>query len=203
MSADRGDAPPLPGPGHNLGPSMDDGRAWRVHAWSKARAARPEARLPVEIVRMRKRRAAELGLDYRTYASVRSYSGRDISGLLFSSNALGLFATHQRLPDAVADRLRALHQCRRIALLHPPLDPVALADRLESLDRLYRAPRLLGSWPAMRDAMARVQDGLPAAALVLIGAAPLERDWAGAGRLGGYLDAARYFGAHPGLLSGA
>ena len=203
MATTPGDVPPLPGLGHNQGPTMEAGRTWRLHAWGSAKAARPEARLPVQIVRMRKRRAKELGLSYRTYAAVRAFSGRDIAGLLFSSNALGLYAGHDRMPDAVAFRLRAIGPCRRIGLLHPPLDPVALVDRLDMLDRLYRAPRLHAAWPALRDAVARVQDGVPASGLLLVGAAPLERDWASAGRLAGYLDARDYFGPGPGPGPGA
>lgn len=184
-------ADPLPGIGHNNGPSMEDGRAWRLHAWTRARAeAQPN--LPVEVVRMRIRRAAELGMGYRTYAAIRAASGRDPAALVFSSNALGLHGGRDLRPE-VAERLSAIRQCLRIGLLTAPLDPVALTGRLP-LDRLYRAPAPHARWPVLRETLARVQEGRPAAALVLIGAAPGEADWAAAGRLGAYLDAARYFG---------
>ena len=57
--------------GHNNGPSMETGRGFRVHAWSKARADLIP-NLPIEILRGRVRRAKELGLPYKTYASVRA-----------------------------------------------------------------------------------------------------------------------------------
>ncbi|MGR3455201.1 hypothetical protein [Pseudooceanicola sp.] len=185
-------ADPLPGIGHNRGPSMDEGRAWRVHSWTRARAQAEET-LPVELVRMRMRRAAELGMSYRTYASVRATAGRDPAALVFSSNALGLHGGRGPEPSVRA-RLDGLRACLRIGLLTAPLDPVALAEDLP-LDRLYRAPPPGARWPVLRGTLARIQDGRPASAFVLIGAAPGEAEWAAAGRLGAYLDAARYFGA--------
>ncbi len=57
--------------GHNGGPTLEPGGAWRRHCWRKARAdLLPH--LPIEVLRTRVRRAGELGLDYRTYASVRA-----------------------------------------------------------------------------------------------------------------------------------
>jgi len=185
-------ADPLPGIGHNNGPSMDEGRAVRIHYWSRAKAE-AQPKLPVEVVRMRIRRAAELGMSYRAYASIRASSGRDPSALVFSSNALGLHGGTELRPE-VHDRLATIRSCLRIGLLTAPLDPVALAGLLP-LDRLYRAPAPHARWPVLREAMARVQEGRPAAAFVLIGAAPGEADWASAGRLGAYLPAAAYFAA--------
>lgn len=184
--------PALPGIGHNRGPDMTAGRSLRIHRWRRAKAE-AQTKLPVEIVRMRIRRAAELGMEYRTYAAIRQTAGRDVAGLVFSSNALGLHAGGP-LPAATDAQLRGLRGVVRIGLLTPPLDPVALAEHLP-LDRLFRAPPLRARWPVLRDAMSRMQDGRPAAALVLIGAAPGEADWAVAGRLGAYLDATSYFRA--------
>ena len=62
---------------------------WRHHCWTKARRELlPE--MPLEVVRYRMKRAAELGLDYRTYAGVRASTGRDIVAILFSIPALSL-----------------------------------------------------------------------------------------------------------------
>ncbi|TMV67455.1 hypothetical protein FGG78_32035, partial [Thioclava sp. BHET1] len=67
---------PTCGPGHNGGPTMEPGFGWRKHCWSKARQdLLPH--LPIEILRNRVRRAKELGLEYRTYASVRAATGHD------------------------------------------------------------------------------------------------------------------------------
>jgi hypothetical protein len=67
----------MSGIGHNRGPAMDAGASWRRHCWSVARAELLP-HLPLEVIRMRVRRAAEIGLDYRTYATVREASGYDI-----------------------------------------------------------------------------------------------------------------------------
>lgn len=185
-------ADPLPGIGHNNGPSMDEGRAWRVHAWTRAKAQAQE-KLPVEIVRLRLRRAAELGMSYRAYAAIRASAGRDPAALVFSSNALGLHGGSSLRPE-VHDRIAGLRACLRIGLLTAPLDPVALTEALP-LDRLYRAPGPHARWPVLRETMARVQEGRPAAAFVLVGAAPGEAEWAAAGKLGAYLPAEAYFTA--------
>lgn len=47
--------------GHNGGPAMNPGSAWRRHCWTVAREALLPT-LPVEVVRLRLRRARELGL---------------------------------------------------------------------------------------------------------------------------------------------
>ncbi len=79
-----------PGLGHNGGPTMEPGYGWRLHCWKKARAdLLPH--LPIEVLRTRVKRAAELGLEYRTYASVRAATGHDVVAFLFSSNALRVF----------------------------------------------------------------------------------------------------------------
>ena len=180
---------PLPGLGHNRGPTMEPGETLRRHAWTRARAQAAE-KLSLQVLRMRMARAAELGMSYRSYASVRASSGRDVAALVFTSNALGLFPGAP-LPDAVAVRLSGIRRCRRIALVSGALDPVALAGTLP-VDALYRAPPVHARWPALREAMSRLEAG-PAAGTVLICAAPGEAEWAAAGRLGACLDARRYF----------
>ncbi|MDH3263731.1 MAG: hypothetical protein OEM24_07010, partial [Paracoccaceae bacterium] len=68
---------------------MEGGAGWRRHCWTKAREELLPT-LPLEVVRLRVKRAAELGLDYRAYASFRASTGHDVVALLFSSNALRL-----------------------------------------------------------------------------------------------------------------
>ena len=60
--------------GHNGGPTLQPGAAWRSHCWRTARAALLPT-LPIEVVRLRVNRARALGLAYKTYASVRAASG--------------------------------------------------------------------------------------------------------------------------------
>ena len=77
----------MSGIGHNKGPTREKGAGWRRVAWKKSREALLP-KLPLEVVRMRVRRARELGLDYKSYAGFRAANGRDIVAFLFSSNAL-------------------------------------------------------------------------------------------------------------------
>ena len=189
MAGLRETPPPPPGAGHNNGPSMEAGRAWRVHCWTRARAARPEAKLPLPIVRMRIARAQELGLPYKTYASVRAVSGRDVAALLFTSNALRLFR-EGALPEDRRAALEAVRHCLLAGLIHPPLAVTAA----EPLAQAARAPGLFHGWTETRDMIAAAHPRLPGPAVLLIGETALEETWAAAGRLAGYLEGAGYFG---------
>ncbi|MCU0906443.1 MAG: hypothetical protein MUF73_03150 [Rhodobacteraceae bacterium] len=187
---------PVAGLGHNNGPAMDAGLSWRRHAWARARADLLPT-LPIEVLRTRVRRAAELGLDYRTYAGVRAATGRDVVGFLFSSNALRVLRAGDALPAVHAARLADLH-AGRIGLANPPLPPAALAAACGSaLDACAAAPALMAPWRAAREAMdaARRTAGWPADAVILVGAHELERGWSEAGRLAAFLSADRYFAA--------
>ena len=77
----------MSGIGHNRGPSINEGGAWRKYCWQKARSDLLRT-LPLEIVRLRVARAREIGLDYRTDATVRATTGQDIVAFLFSSRSL-------------------------------------------------------------------------------------------------------------------
>jgi hypothetical protein len=178
---------------------MDAGVAWRRHCWSVARAELLP-HLPLEIVRLRVRRARELGLDYRTYATAHATTGRDIIAFLFSSNALRVLRPGDPLPDDRAGKLRAIGNCATALLAHPPLDPARLAAEIADrhairFDPAAPAPRFAAPWRELR---ARVIAALPAGAapggVVLVGDTCAEREWCEAGRLGGYLEADRYFG---------
>ena len=70
----------MSGIGHNNGPTMEGGAGWRRHCWTKAREELLPT-LPLEVVRLRVKRAAELGLDYRAYASFRASTGHDVVAL--------------------------------------------------------------------------------------------------------------------------
>jgi len=182
--------------GHNNGPTMEKGRAWRRYAWTKARAELLPT-LPLEVVRLRVRRARELGLDYKAYASIRAASGHDVVALLFSSNALRVGPGVVALPADRADRIAALRACGRLAILHAPIAPAAFADANPVFDAAGPAPRFTDGWGAMRAAIQALtaERGLPGDRVVLVGETAFEREWSQAGRLAGYLAADRYFGA--------
>lgn len=197
-------APTLPGLGHNGGPTIEAGYGWRRHAWSTARKALLPT-LPIEVVRLRVRRAAELGLDYRTYASVRAASGHDVVAFLFSSNALRVMARSGGAlpPDRVA-KLSAIKACGRIGLATAPLSPARLAEAAavwqadlsqgsSLLDATHPAPPAFARFADLRRNLADAITGHPADRVILIGDTSAEREWLAAGRLAYYLPADRYF----------
>ncbi len=186
-----------PGIGHNNGPTLESGAAWRKHCWGKARADLLP-RLPIEVVRYRLRRAKEIGLDYKTYATVRASTGRDIVAFLFSTNALRLFRADQALERARADKLAGVRNIERRALTIAPLTPAQVLAGVPILDSAAAAPYVHGSWSHWAAAMDAARGAkTPADAVLLVGDTALERDWAVAGRLAGYLDASRFFAPAP------
>ena len=190
----------LAGIGHNNGPSMDAGRAWRIHAWKKAQKKLMPNTIPKLVLQMRIRRAAELGMDYKTYARVRQTSGQDITGLLFSSNALRIIAYGAHMPDAERRALEAVRNSSKLALVHRPNNPEAVLAAHPVLDAAGAAPRFNESWSEMRSKVQALihSQGLPGASVVVIGDAPLESERSTAARAAAYLPAAEYFGHHTG-----
>jgi len=185
------------GIGHNRGPSMEPGQGFRRYAWSLARAQLIPT-LPIEVVRRRVARAKELGLDYKSYAGFRDTTGRDIVAFLFSSNALRVEPQIIELPRDRAGRLAELKSCGRIALVHPPLDPDAVAAvNAPLIEAAGRAPGLVDSWREMRRRVEEITiaRGLPRDGVVVVGETALEREWSVAARLAGFLPADRFFGA--------
>jgi hypothetical protein len=178
---------------------MEPGAGWRRHCWRAARAALLPTQ-PVEVVRNRVRRAAELGLDYKTYAGVRATTGRDLVAFLFSTNALRLLREGERIARDEAARIAALNGAERLLAVQPPLASAAtvaaLAGQGVAFDAATRAPGLGDSWSetgrSLRAFLAARRH--PADAVLLIGDTALERDWVAAARLAGYLPADAYFG---------
>ena len=170
------------------------GLAWRSHCWRAARAQLLPI-LPIEVVRLRVRRAAELGLPYKTYAGIRASTGHDLVAFLFSSNALHILP---RQPDLPEDRARALLKisgAARIGLACPPLAPRTLHTAAPVLDAAHPAPRHLSSFAEARQQIRAAIGKLPSDTVLLVGDHGLEADWCAAGRLAGYLSAEGYFGA--------
>lgn len=183
------------GIGHNGGPSMEPGAVLRAHQWRRAQRALMPNAIPKLVLQMRIKRAAELGMDYKTYAKVRQYSGDDITGLLFSSNALRIFAGDARMPQAEARTLEAVTGARRLVLVHRPQTPEAVLLRNPMLEGADAAPRLTESWSQMRERIEGLLRGqrLTGSRVLVIGDAPLEAEWVAAGRAAGYLGAQEYF----------
>jgi hypothetical protein len=179
------------GIGHNGGPSMEGGVSWRKHCWNSARE-RLLPVLPIEVVRTRVKRAAALGLDYKTYAGVRAATGHDVVAFLFSSNALRVSVLRPAMPEARALKLADV-QCGRLALAVAPLTPGMLEAANPVLDGVHPAPYALAGFGEMRDRMRAALGKLPSDQVILVGDLGLERDWCAAGRLAGYLPAERYF----------
>lgn len=151
--------------------------------------------LPVEVVRLRLRRAQELGLDYKTYASVRASTGHDVVAFLFSSNALRVAVTQATMPVDRAGRLAALTGVGRIALAVRPLAASAvLAANEHVLDGAYQAPFALAPFGEVRQVLRAAMGRVPSDQVILVGDMALERDWCAAGRLAGFVPAERYFG---------
>lgn len=184
------------GIGHNQGPTLEAGHKWRAFQWQKARdAAMPKA-VPLMVVRMHVARARALGLDYPTYAAVRKATGRDIMGLLFSSNALQVVrAEAPMIPVARGDVVAAVEGAKRLALVHAPLHVTAVEAANPMLDHVAAAPKFTQSWGEMRDHLgASMQKArLSGDQVLIIGDTGFERSWATAARAAGYLEAPRYF----------
>jgi hypothetical protein len=161
-----------PGPGHNGGPTLEPGTGWRRHCWQAARE-RLLPTLPIEVLRGRLRRAQDLGLDYRTYASLRAATGHDVVAFLFSSNAL--------------------RDCGRIALAQQATPEAVIAAAAGLIDGAHPAPPLLGSFARVRADLRAALGRVPGDRVVLVGDHRLEQDWTAAGRLAFYLPAERYF----------
>lgn len=174
--------------GHNRGPTLEGARGWYRYAWARARRdLLPH--LPIEVLRGRLKRAAELGLDYGTYAGIRATSGRDVVAVLFSSNAL---AMHRGGPMPPARQTRiARVGATRIGLATPPVEPAAMLAA--PLHQAWPAPHVLDP-PRRQLAMLRQAMGEnPAGQTLLIGAYAAERDWCALARLAAYLPAETFF----------
>lgn len=189
----------MSGLGHNNGPTMKTGIGWQKHCWTKARRdLLPQ--LPLEVIRWRVNRAREIGLDYKTYATVRATTGHDIVAFLFSSNALRLQRSAADLPKDRAVRLRDIERCGRLIAAAKPLTPETLADDFDALhairiDGALPAPLFTSSWSATRKQLrsALATHKLPASGVMLIGETAIEREWSAAASLAGYQIGQNYF----------
>lgn len=185
----------MAGIGHNGGPTMERGHAYRTFQWRRAQKQMMPNTIPMMIVKMRVRRAAELGMDYKAYARIRQASGQDIMGLLFSSNALRIIGDGARMPEAENRVLEQVKSAHKLSLVHLPNRPDQVLQANPVLDATEAAPRFTDSWSQMRERLEgfiRARK-LPGSQVVIVGDAPLEADWMAAAKAAGYLPASEYF----------
>lgn len=177
--------------GHNKGPSMEGGQAWRAHCWTKARKSLMKT-LPIEILRTRVARAAEIGLDYTSYASIRAASGHDVIAFLFSSNALRVLPKSKIMPEDRVLKLDALQNINRLVALHAPLK--ALPEGAPLLES-FTAPNARHTWGETRGLILDQIHArkLPRDGVVVVGDTAHERAWVEAARLAGYVSAEQFF----------
>ena len=183
----------MSGVGHNRGPSMDKRAGWRRYAWKQARTELLP-KMPIEVVRLRVKRARDLGIDYKAYAGIRATTGRDVIALLFSDNALRLLKD-ARLPADRAAHLSKVIGADCLAMVHPPLRPEDVIARNPVILRASKAPTLHSTYRATRDSLLALKGQAPADGVVVIGDTSLEREWCAAARLAGFLPAEDYFSA--------
>jgi len=178
---------------------MAPGKAWRRLCWQKSRNAMMP-KLPLEVLRIRVRRARELGLDYTSYASIRAASGHDVIAFLFSSNALRAFAKSPEMPDDRLEKLAGLQNSTQLAATLKPLSAEQFIKNLPQnpaplFNRIFTAPPFNATWSQTRATILNGlrHDKLPSNMVVVIGDTPSERNWAEAANLAGYLNADRFF----------
>ena len=183
----------MAGIGHNSGRVDEPGKSWRTHVWTQARKDLMPS-LPIEVVRLRVKRASELGLPYKTYAGIRASTGHDLIGFLFSNNALHVLREGQPLAPDRAAKLGALVRTTCSGVAHKPVTPTHLSS-LPGLSAAHAAPSFSDSRAAMRDRMRAMitAEGQPADRFVIVGDTAIEREWAEAARTAGYLQADQFF----------
>ncbi|QHQ33753.1 hypothetical protein [Algicella marina] len=189
----------MTGIGHNKGPSLEPGAGWRRYAWKRARQSLMKEAVPLEIVRLRMRRAKELGLAYPQYASILRGTGRDVTAFLFTCDGLGLRLRRRlEMPQPVRDKLGGLIRTDLLALAPEGEVPEEFRAELEDVSGLRFAAAGVAAptgWRASAEAVRSVLGPLKLAgdAVVLIG----ENEAAGlvvAGKLAGHLQREAYFG---------
>ncbi len=184
--------------GHNGGPTMEPGFGFRKHAWGKARKSLMKT-LPIEILRVRVARAKRLGIEYKTYASIRAASGHDVVAFLFSGNALELRRARAAIPDAKAARLIDLDGAvTRVGAIYAATNASAVqAANPNCLDVFAAAPGFNESWSASRAKLTAIlrEHNLPKDGVVLVPATSVEQEWCLAGKLAGSIPAERFFQA--------
>ncbi len=145
------------------------------------------------MLRTRAKRACDLGLEDKTYASVRAASGHDVVAFLFSSTALRMTALKPVLPEEWAARLAkiaASRPARAVAMLPAQI----LARNPAHLDAAHPAPPTGQRFAQARSALRAALGQTPSNRVIRIGDTGVERESRYPGRLAACLPAERYFG---------
>jgi hypothetical protein len=151
--------------------------------------------LPIEVLRLRVARAKVLGLEYRTYASVRASTGHDVVAFLFSTNALRVARHSPAMPEDRREVLERLVRVDRLGLATGGLAPdVVMAANARVLEAAHPAPPFMASWSRARADLRQALGRIPGDRVILVGDMTLEADWVAPGRLAAYVPAERYFG---------
>ncbi|MEM9735409.1 MAG: hypothetical protein AAF908_02245, partial [Pseudomonadota bacterium] len=134
---------------------------------------------------------------YPAYASILLGSGRDIVGFLFTAEAIGLRLQRGEIDAGAGLKLQSLTEVKRFLMTAAEQNPIAVGEVL-ALHRIEMAgmgavpERDADAFPAIRAILDPAK--LPGDAVVMIGTAARERDWAEAARLAKFLPASAYFG---------
>ncbi|UYV36439.1 hypothetical protein N4R57_15700 [Rhodobacteraceae bacterium D3-12] len=179
------------GIGHN---SQDDAtRRGRIRRWQQAKAGLKGPALSQTQLRMRMRRAEELGLSYRQYNALVLASGRDPRALVFTPGGMGLRLERRlRLPDVEREKLARLRNCHLLAIAPEAEAAQDFLEELRDVSALpfagaIASPALDAGWGAVRAAFKPALTGLSLSgdALAMIGSANShEPGWAAAIRAG-------------------
>lgn len=138
--------------GHNGGPPLPSAASWNAFCWRKA-AAKSRKTPSREVLAIRMRRAAELGLDYRTYAAVLADGGTTPRTLVVMLSravvAYGPFGPQVSLDgllslqSAVSDKLAGLSGPQIVLIAPAPGGGPARDAVSTALDRTVR----VAGWP--------------------------------------------------------
>lgn len=191
--------------GHNKGPSLNTGLGWQKHCWSKARKDLLGKAIPIEVVRMRIKRARELGLAYPQYAAIMLGTGRDIVGFLFTVDGLHLrLRKRLEMPDQVQDKLQSLRKCNLMAFPPSGENPETFRVELQQVAGVpfvaaAPEPKADINWPEARSAVRAALDPLklPSDAVVMIGTRDMEKQWAAAGKMARFIPSSDYYSTSP------
>jgi hypothetical protein len=187
--------------GHNNGPSFKTGTGWRTYCWKRARKDLLGKTMPIEIVRIRIKRARELGLSYPQYASVMLGTGRDIVGFLFTVDGLQLKLRRKlEIPQNVQRKLHGITGTSLMSFTPSGEDPKSFRVELEGISgtafvSTSPEPEPYANWKAARSAIRTALDPLklPSDAVVMIGTGDIEKHWAAAGNVARFIPSAEYF----------
>ena len=199
--------------GHNGGPPLPSAASWNAFCWRKA-AAITRKTPSREVLAIRMRRAAELGLDYRTYAAVLADGGSTpralvviLSRAVVPYGPFGPQVTAEgtlSLQRAVADKLATLTVPKIVLIAPAPAggparDAVAtaLTETVRAAPWPIAAAGVLPAGPAGEVAAWLCElltgTGVSPSSALLIGEAEPYQDLVTRARLLGLLPTRRYF----------